>query len=1057
MAGPIRILLVAGTDRDQAWLEATLREGDWAATCIRVDDEERCRQALARETWDAIVTVFDGPHAPRALRAVRDRDAGIGPALAIVADAFEDAAEAAQRLGATVCLRGHGYAHLGPTLERALRQRAQRAARIDAVDFEQGQRAVLEDIAMGRPLAEVLEEIVLLIERQGDGMVCSILLLDVEAGRVRHGAAPHLPRALVEGVDGSAIGPREGSCGAAAYRGEVVVVDDIGTHPNWVSYQHLALPFGLRACWSSPIFSKLGGDVLGTFAMYYSEARRPTAREETWVARATHLAAIAIGRDRAEEAARRADARYRQIVDTAYEGVWLLDVDARTLFVNQRTAKLLGFEPEELIGRSILDFMEEPSRRAAEGGFVRRLRTISEQHEFHFRRKDGTSFWALVSGSPLHDERREVVGALAMITDITALKRTEEALRRSEAEFRVVFENAAIGMALVDREGALVRTNAALQHFLNRTEAELSAMSFKQFSHPDDADEDRELLASFSSGTRRAYQGERRFVRKAGSVVWGRLTASLVDPQRGLPGAVIAMVENVTERREMEDAVRASERLRALMYGAVSDVLFYMGVEPGPRFRFLSINPAFTRATGLSETQVVGRTLDEVIPEPSRTLVISNYLRAIHEQRTIVWDEVTPYPSGTKYGEVSITPIFGADGTCTNLVGSVHDITERRLAEQRLAAQAALLDKAKDAIFVRDLEGVVQYWNQGAERLYGWSSTEAVGRNVLGLVHCEPSVFEAAQRRLVEGGQWSGELAVLTKDRRPLTVEASWTLIEAGSARSASVLVINTDITARKSLEAQVFHAQRLESLGTLAGGLAHDFNNLLTVVTGNVGLALDALRVDHAAREPLTEAGRALSRGAELIRQLLTFSRREKPKRREVALEPLVAEALGLLRVTFPPATRLDTSFHADVPVVLADPTQVNQIVMNLGTNALQAMGRAGVLAVRLERAVVEADLEAHSAILHPGTYARLVIADTGGGIDARTIDHIFEPFYTTKEGGNGTGLGLSVVHGIVKGHEGGIVVHSTPGHGTEFAVYFPAVTAVPSAKDAPASPERS
>jgi PAS domain S-box-containing protein len=391
------------------------------------------------------------------------------------------------------------------------------------------------------------------------------------------------------------------------------------------------------------------------------------------VARATHLAAIAISRDRAERAARRADARYRQIVDTSSEGVWLLDVDARTIFVNQRTARMLGHMPEELLGRSIVDFMDEASRRAAEGTFIQRMRTTIEQYEFRFRRKDGTTFWGLLSGSPIHDERREVIGALAMITDVTQLKHTEHALRQSVAEVRVVFEHAAIGMALVDADGRVVRSNAALQQFLGRSEAELANRPFTDFSHPDDIEGDLALHHSFKSGTRHSFQAEKRYLRSDGTLVWGRLTASLVEPRPGVPRSVIAMVENVTERRDMEEAVRASERLRALMYGAVADVLFYLGVEPGNRFRFLSVNPAFSRATGLSEAQIVGRPVDEVIPEPSRSLVLGNYLRAIEERRTISWDEVTPYPAGIKYGEVSITPIFDSGGTCTNLVGTVHD------------------------------------------------------------------------------------------------------------------------------------------------------------------------------------------------------------------------------------------------------------------------------------------------------------------------------------------------------------------------------------------------
>jgi PAS domain S-box-containing protein len=1040
MVGSARILLLANTDRDTAWFTDTIQRGRVVATCVRVEDEQPCREALAREPWDAVVCIFEAAHPPRALAALREREAGVDPSLVIVANTFEDAAEATQRLGAIFCLRSAGYAHLGPALHRAFRERAMRAARGDAAAFEEGQRAVLEHIAAGMPLPALLEEIVLLVERQGQGMLCSILLLDAEAGRVRHGAAPHLPREFVEGIDGAAIGPREGSCGAAAYQREVVVIDDIGTHPNWVKYRQLALPFGLRACWSTPIFSSLNGDLLGTFAMYYREARRPTAAEETWVARASHLAAIAIGRDRVERAARRADERYRQIVDTAYEGVWLLDVNARTMFVNRRTAKLLGYEADELIGRDILEFLEEESRRLAEGTFIRRLRSISEQYEFQFRRKDGTSFWALVSGSPLLDEKRDVVGALAMVTDITGLKRTEQALRRSEAEFRIVFESAAIGMALVDARGIFVRTNAALQRLLGCAEGELAVTSILEFSHPEEREGERKLIEQFASGARRSYQGERRFIRKDRTIGWGRVTASRVERTLGASGAVIVMIENVTDRREMEEAVRASERLRGLMYGAVSDILFYLGVEPGPRFRFLSINPAFSRATGLSEAQVVGRTIDEVIPEPSRDLVLANYLRAIREQRTIVWDEATPYPAGLRYGEVSITPIFDSTGVCTNLVGSVHDVTERRISEQRLAAQAALLDRAKDAIIVRDAQGVIQYWNRGAERLYGWSGAEAIGRNARELIYADASAFEAAQQQLLEAGEWSGEIAQVTKDRRRRVVEASWTLIQ-DEGRPPSVLVINTDITARKSLEAHVFHAQRLESLGTLAGGLAHDFNNLLTIVRGNLDLALQRLPGNGPAREILLDAEQAASRGAELVRQLLTFSRREEPARRTITLRPLVAGALGLLRVTFPPATRLETRFDDDIPAVRGDPTQVTQIVMNLGTNALQAMGAAGgLLTVRLERVVLPEDLPAHTTILRAGTYARLVIADTGAGMDAATVDHIFEPFYTTKPEGVGTGLGLAVVHGIVRGHDGGIVVRSELGKGTELAVYLPA-----------------
>jgi PAS domain S-box-containing protein len=697
--------------------------------------------------------------------------------------------------------------------------------------FEDGQRAILEAIATGRPLPEVLERIVLLIEHQAEGLYCSILLLDRERGTVHHGAAPNLPRELVAGIDGSPIGPQAGSCGAAAYLGEPVVVEDIGTHPNWVDYRQLVLPAGLRACWSSPIFASAGGDVLGTFAVYYRVARAPTAIERGWVDRATYLAAIAISRDRAERAVRQADARYRQIVDTAYEGVWLIDADARTLLVNERAAKLLGFDEDELLGRNILDFMDKPSREVAEGSFIQRVRTVSDQHQFRFRRKDGSCFWALISGSPIRDDKGHTAGALCMISDITELKSTEQALRQSEAEFRVVFENAGIGMALAGRDGRLLRTNPALQRFLGYSESELAARNFSDFTHPDDLHSDHDLYDRMTTGAADSYQDERRYLRKDGTVLWGRLTATVVRPDKGKPLLAIGMIENVTDRRRMEEAVRSSERLRALIYDSVTDVLFYLGVEPAGRYRFLSVNQAFLRATGLTEDQVVCKTVDQVIPEPALSKVLGHYARAIREHRTITWDEVTPYPAGTKYGEVSITPLFDGEGGCTNLVGTVHDVTDRRKAEARLAAQAAMLDRAKDAILVRDVDGLVQSWNKGAERLYGWSSDEAVGRNVQELIYPDPQVFRDTRVRLLEQGEWTGELAQMNKAGKPLIVEGSWTLIRDEHGQPRSVVAIHTDITEKKRLEAQVIRAQRLDSLGAQAAGIAHDFNNLLMVI----------------------------------------------------------------------------------------------------------------------------------------------------------------------------------------------------------------------------------
>jgi len=212
-------------------------------------------------------------------------------------------------------------------------------------------------------------------------------------------------------------------------------------------------------------------------------------------------------------------------------------------------------------------------------------------------------------------------------------------------------------------------------------------------------------------------------------------------------------------------------------------------------------------------------------------------------------------------------------------------------------------------------------------------------------------------------------------------------------------------------------------------------------VISAGVQFALADLPPNSPAQEALSQVDQAATRGAALVRQLLTFSRREEPRRLPVKLQPLVIEALGFLRVTIPGGIRLETSLDPDAPDVLADATQVHQAVMNLGTNAAHAMAaRGGVLEVRLDRGVLDRPLATREGELAAGTYARLTVRDTGAGMDAATLERVFDPFFTTKSAGQGTGLGLSVVQRIMRSHQGGIVVSSTPGRGSVFELYFPA-----------------
>ncbi len=674
--------------------------------------------------------------------------------------------------------------------------------------FAASQRALLELIASGAPLPKLLEGIVRLVEQQAAGMFCSILLLDRDGRHMRNGAAPSLPEVYNSALDGLEIGPAVGSCGTAAYEGQRVIVGDIATHPYWEKFKDLALPLGLHACWSTPIFSPTR-KVLGTFAMYYAEPREPLPHEVEWVDAATHLAAIAICREASDHALLESEARYRLMVDTAYEGIWQVDTEARATFVNHRMGEMLGCPASEIVGQSMFEFMDDHSRQIAREKLGRRWTGESEQYEFRFLRRDGTEFWGIVAASPVRDESGQIVGALGMVTDITKRKVAEAALRRSEAQLRAMFEGTVMGLTLVDANARIIQCNPAMERLLGYEPGEVCGMSIAQFTHPEDLD-----LSQFEAlvaGRIDSYSYEKRFVRKDGSPVWVRVTAS--------------------------DLREADGRLRFVM-------------------------------------------------------------------------------------------------------GMIEDVTERKKAEEE-----------------------------------------------------------------------------------------------------------------RSRLEAQLRQSQKMQSLGTLAGGVAHDFNNILTAIGGNTQLAIMDTAPDHPARVSLGEIEAATNRASDLVRQILAFSRPQEPKRKVVKIHTVVEEALRLLRASLSATIEIRLTHDPATPDIAADATQIHQVIMNLGANAAHAVGdHGGLLEFQITPEIVDADLATSSPDLQPGRYARLSVRDNGCGMDRATVERIFEPFFTTKKPGHGTGLGLSVVHGIVKGHGGAITVYSSPGSGTVFHVYLPAAE-VQKSEPAPAS----
>ena len=637
-----------------------------------------------------------------------------------------------------------------------------------------------------------------------------------------------------------------------------------------------------------------------------------------------------------------------------------------------------------------------------------------------------------------------------------AVRYTVENRRRHkiEARFRALIENSRDLITILDLEGRIEYASPSLIRMLGFEPGEKVGADAMGEVHEEDVVRVRETFLRLASQRESAAHLQYRVRHRDGS--WRVLDTMaqnlLHDP---LIRGIVVNSWDITELRQTQDRMRFQAELLERVGQAV------LAVDDSGNVTYW--NEAAEQLTGYSAQEVLGKPIMAlIVPPDDHAAAIAAREAARAGQR---WDgeiRVRRRDGRLVVMQTTVTPATQPDGSAGGRIAVGADITELRrvqhegqAAAERVRFQADLLAAVAQAVIAVDLEFRVQYMNRAAEELYHWQAEAAIGRNISEVVPTRDpgsrnTAILAALRR---GESWTGEVEVLRADGSAMMVQVTNAPFINAAGELLGIIGVSTDVTDRRLLEEQLRQAQKMEAIGRLAGGVAHDFNNILTAIKGHTGMLLEELPPDAPGRPDALEIQRAAERAASLTRQLLAFSRKQVLEMRLIDLAAAVREIEPMVRRLVPERIELQISAESEA-VVRADQGQLGQVLMNLVVNAADAIEDEGTVTVAV--AVCEIGTDATEATSHgivPGAYGEIVVRDTGVGMSRATIEHIYEPFFTTKTAGKGTGLGLPTVYGIVKQSGGYIIVDSELGVGSVFRVLLPRLSAPPDPAAEPAA----
>lgn len=618
--------------------------------------------------------------------------------------------------------------------------------------------------------------------------------------------------------------------------------------------------------------------------------------------------------------------------------------------------------------------------------------------------------------------------------ELAERKRAEEALRFSEIRYRRLFESAKDGILLLDAgTGMIVDVNPYLIELLEFSLKDLLGKKIWELGIFKDVIANHDKFLELQ---------QREYVRYEDlpleTATGRRIEVEFVSNVYLVNAAKVIQcnIRNITERKKAETTLREKEFQYRNLANSGLALIWTAGTDKLCNY----FNEPWLNFTGRTLQQEQGNGWTEGVHPDDFAQCVKTYVSSFDKREAFDMEYRMRNASGEfRWIRDLGSPNYNSNGDFIGYIGHCFDITDHKRVEMAVRQQAELLDLAQDAIAVEDMNNCVQYWNKSYERLTGWSAAEMAGQSILDMLKPDRDVFRHAGQALLQGGHWSGEFELKTKDGRSILVMSRWTLVRDEQGRPKSVLTINTDITEKKRLESQLLRIQRLEGIGALAGGIAHDLNNILSPVLMIAPLLRETVQ-DPDSCAMIDTITSCAQRGADIIKQLLTFARGTPGVHIPIPVRHLLHDMEKIIHETFPRNISPRVKISEDLWMPQGDATQLHQSLLNLCVNARDAMPEGGILSLEARNETVDEAFAARTPGSRSGHYVCVSVSDTGTGIAPENLDKIYDPFFTTKEIGKGTGLGLATVLGIVRGHEGFMRVNSRVGHGTTFELYFPA-----------------